>query len=62
MTQTIMEKENDLAKDDPDVFSFSITQGRLRGPSLKLRLTPEGLAIPSLPKNSSEAELIPQKI
>jgi len=25
MTQTIMEKENDLAKDDPDVFSFSIT-------------------------------------
>jgi len=55
----MMEKENEASNDDPEVFSFSVTQGRLKGPSLKLWLTPEGLAIPSLPKNSDEKEFIP---
>lgn len=54
-----MEKENENSTDDPEVFSFSITSGRLKGPSLKLRVTPEGLAIPSIPKNSYEAEFLP---
>lgn len=57
-----MEKENEQSCDDASVFSFSLTQGRLKGPSLKLRVTPEGLAIPSIPKNSYEAEYLPQKI
>jgi hypothetical protein len=59
---TMMEKENEKSTDDPDVFSFSVTNGRLKGPSLKLRVTPEGLAIPSIPKNSFEQEFLPQKI
>jgi hypothetical protein len=34
----------------------------LKGPSIPLRLTPEGLALPSVPKNSSELEYVPKKI
>ena len=62
MTQTIYEKENEISKDDPEVFSFSVTSGRLKGPSLKLWISPEGLAIPSLPKSKEEEEFLPQKI
>ena len=36
MTQTSYEIENSVSRDDPEVFSFSVTSGRLKGPSLKL--------------------------
>ena len=62
MTQTMVEKETEVSKDDPEVFSFSVTSGWLKGPSLKLRISPEGLAIPSLPKTKDEEQLLPQKI
>jgi len=62
MTQTGYEKENEVSKDDPEIFSFSLTSGRLKGPSLKLWITPEGLAIPSLPKSKDEEEFLPIKI
>mmetsp|Transcript_6993 Transcript_6993/g.7912 ORF Transcript_6993/g.7912 Transcript_6993/m.7912 type:complete len:308 (-) Transcript_6993:18-941(-) len=62
MTKTPLEIENLNKTDDPEVFQFSVSEGCLKGPSLPLRVTPEGLALPSVPKNSTEEEYLPLKI
>lgn len=62
MTTTKMEEENMAKEDDPDVFEFSVAGGKLRGPSITLRQTPEGLAIPGVAKDSFEEQFLPEKI
>ena len=62
MTMTHLDNENDEALDDPEVFHFSVTKGRVLGPTLKLRIAPEGLAIPPVPKSPEEEAVMPQKV
>ena len=62
MTKTPLEIENLKKEDDPDVFQFSVTSGCLRGPTVPLRVTPEGLAMPAVSKTSLDEEYVPVKI
>ena len=50
-TITEWEEENLAKTDDPDVFEFSETDGILKGPSVALRLAPEGGMKPPVPKD-----------
>jgi len=61
-TKTQWEIENMEKLDDPDVFEFSVTEGRLKGRSLPLRKIPEGLMAPPLPKDEYEKQFLPQTI
>ncbi|CAG9311669.1 unnamed protein product [Blepharisma stoltei] len=45
-TMTKQEKEDDTILDDPEVFQFSISEGVLKGPSVPLKYTPTGPALP----------------
>jgi hypothetical protein len=54
-----MEIENLDMTDDPDVFEFSSTDGTLKGKSTKLRITPEGLAMPGVPMSEDEKLYLP---
>lgn len=46
-TMTKMEKEDSGITDDPDVFVFSVTEGCIAGPSIPLKFSPTGPALPS---------------
>ena len=58
-TKTQWEIENMEKLDDPDVFEFSVTEGRLKGRSLPLRKIPEGLMAPPLAKDEYEKQYLP---
>lgn len=44
---TKQEKEDSTIIDDPEVFQFSISEGLLKGPSIPLKFTPTGPALPT---------------
>jgi hypothetical protein len=58
-TTTPWETENMNKTDDPDVFEFSVTDGSLKGKSLPLRVIPEGLSVPPIPKDEYEKQYLP---
>ncbi|OMJ84270.1 hypothetical protein SteCoe_14614 [Stentor coeruleus] len=45
-TMTKKEKEDASITDDPDVFIFSVTEGNIFGPTVPLKVTPTGPALP----------------
>lgn len=59
-TTTQWEEENNKKIDDPDVFEFSVSTGNLKGKSMPLRLVPEGLCVPPVPKDEDERAYLPQ--
>lgn len=61
-TTTAWESENLQKTDDPDVFAFDVTEGKLRGKSLPLRVIPEGLCVPPVPKDDFDKQFLPQTI
>jgi hypothetical protein len=46
-TKTTKESENETITDNPDVFIFASNEGVISGPSVPLRLTPQGPALPT---------------
>ncbi len=60
-TTTIAEKEDIEMTDDPDMFMFSITSGRIEGPSTILTNIPLGPGLPQV-KNEKNKRFMPLKI
>lgn len=60
-TTTIGEKEDMQMTDDPDMFMFSITNGKIEGPSLALNNIPLGPGLPQV-KNENTKKFMPLKI
>jgi hypothetical protein len=60
-TTTIAEKEDMNMIDDPDMFMFSITSGKIEGPSTILTNIPLGPGLPQV-KNEKNKRFMPLKI
>ena len=62
-TMTMLEKENIEKTDDPDVFEFSQSEGFLNGPSIPLKLTPNGFALQNpLADKEGNKDFLPGKV
>ena len=60
-TTTLGEKEDMEMTDDPDMFMFSVTSGKIEGPSIMLTNIPLGPCLPQV-KNEQTKRFIPLRI
>lgn len=60
-TTTTGEKEDMEMTDDPDMFMFSVTSGKIEGPSIMLTNIPLGPCLPQV-KNENNKKFLPLKI
>lgn len=63
-TVTMLEQENIDKTDDPEVFEFFQSSGYLHGPSVPLKLTPDGFVLknPLADRGTNDKELMPMKL
>ncbi len=62
-TVTALERENLEKTDDPEVFEFMTSAGYLEGPSIPLKLTPDGLVLKNpLSGGPRDKDMLPTKV